>query len=103
MVANDIGHDENDLFEFNGDLSVMESDTMHVQDIILSYVGHWNEFPLLGVGIEKYKGSSGKDQQIAREIKINLTKDNYLIDSIVIVENKYYITGKRKGQQNERI
>ena len=95
--AHDIGHDENGLFVKNGDFVVLESDTMHAKDIIISAPGWWNQFPLLGANITKYRSSSGREQQMTRDIKLNMTADGFIVDQIFVKNfQEIYLTAKRK-------
>lgn len=80
MDAKDIKLDEDDdLFidPITGDFKISMSDDQHIQDIIDSFPGHYKEFPSLGVGIEQYLNSSGTEQKINREIKLQLHADGY--------------------------
>lgn len=81
MANQDIALYLNDLQIKNGDLVIGESDAQHVMDTINSFPGWWKENPIDGVGIFRYKGSVGKEQEIARSVKINLTSDGYTVTS----------------------
>lgn len=63
-----------------GDLKIDLSDKQHIKDIINSNVGWWKQFPLVGVGVQYYLNSSGFQQQLEREIKIQLTADGYSME-----------------------
>lgn len=81
MKAQDfkIGAD-GDLVFSGGDLKIDFSDKQHIQDIINSNTGWWKQFPLVGVGIQYYLNSSGLQQQLEREIKIQLVADGYSVE-----------------------
>lgn len=70
--------DENgDLLFKDGDLVVGPSDHQHIQDTINAEPGWWKEFPTDGVGIRRYLGSSGKQQEVQKKVKIHLRNDGY--------------------------
>ena len=58
----------NDLTIVNGDFAIAESDNQHLYDIINSFPGWWKEFPQVGVGIQNYVNSSGKQQELSRNM-----------------------------------
>ncbi len=97
IKAKDFKIIDNDLYiNSNGDFEVGLSDPQHVQDIIQSFKGWWKEFPLIGVGIDFYKGSVGTIQQIKKEIKQQLEFDGYRIDDLEIGEDfEAKISGER--------
>lgn len=70
---------DGDLFidSISGDFSIGLSDEWHIQDIIQADKGWYKEFPSLGVGIEKYLNSSGTEQEIVRNTKLQLQSDGY--------------------------
>lgn len=76
---------DGDLVFSGGDLKIDFSDKQHIKDIINSNTGWWKQFPLVGVGIQYYLNSSGKDQQLEREIRLQLTADGYSVERPVIV------------------
>ena len=83
MKANDLKLDEDgDLYidPNTGDLKIDLSDKQHIKDIINSNTGWWKQFPLVGVGVQYYLNSSGLDQQLEREIKVQLTADGYSVE-----------------------
>lgn len=76
---------DGDLLIANGDFVIGPADEDLIEDIIDSFVGHWKEFPSVGVGIKKYQGSSGQEQEIERSIKMQLQADGYNISVIRVV------------------
>jgi len=81
MAVKDFKHDPEgiDLVAVNGDFAAVESDQQHIIDIVNSDQGHWKQFPLLGVGIDRFIGSTGPDnlQTIERIIRLQLQSDGY--------------------------
>lgn len=69
--------DSGDLLFKDGDLVVGESDHQHIQDTINAEPGWWKEFPTDGVGIRKYLGSNDRQQDIQKQIKVQLQVDGY--------------------------
>lgn len=87
MIAQDIQlDDDGDLLIRNGDFVIGPSDNQHIQDLINASVGWWKEFPLVGVGIENYQGSSGAQQQLERSIKVQLEGDGYSLPTIKAIQ-----------------
>jgi hypothetical protein len=85
MAVKDIALDETfDLIVENGDFKVSESDMQHIELICITDLGHWKEFPLLGVGIEKYIASSGQSEALKRAINIQLASDGYKVNQILV-------------------
>lgn len=85
MTAQDFKlDDDGDLVFSGGDLKIDLSDKQHIKDIINSNTGWWKQFPLVGVGIDYYLNSSGKDQQLEREIKIQLIADGYSVERPIV-------------------
>lgn len=86
MIAYDIGQDEDgDVFiGANGDFGRLPSDKVHVSDIVNSFPGWWKQFPLLGARLRAYINSTGKNDEITRNININLQSDKYKNVSVKI-------------------
>ncbi|MES2382598.1 MAG: hypothetical protein V4538_16235 [Bacteroidota bacterium] len=70
-----------------GDLKIDFSDKQHIKDIINSNVGWYKQFPLVGVGIVYYVKSSGLQQQLEREIRLQLKSDGYSMERPKIISN----------------
>ena len=85
MIAQDILLDENSELRIeNGDFVVGPSDKQSMQSILNSFPGWWKQFPTVGVGMMQYLNSKGKDQEIIRNIRIQLEADGFTVDSTVI-------------------
>jgi hypothetical protein len=97
--AKDLKLDKNNgdfVWTTDGDLLVGDSDQDHVQSIIESYVGHWKEFPLVGVGIERYiKSPSKRLIDLQREIKIQMQGDGYRVGQILLNNGNFLIDADR--------
>ena len=87
MEASDLKLTDNDLAIENGDFVISLSDEQHIEDIITSFLGWWKEYPALGVGIKQYQGSSGMEQTMEREIKLQLQGDGYTVDGAKVESN----------------
>lgn len=84
-LAKDIRSDnDGDLYidPLTGDFKIDFSDEQHIRDIIESFKGCWKESPNVGVGIKQYQNSAGKDQEIEREIKLQLQADGYNTNNV---------------------
>jgi hypothetical protein len=73
-----------DLEILGGDFRVLPSDEQHIEHILRTWLGHWKEFPLLGVGIDLFRASAGKTGKLKTDIVTQLTKDGYQINKVVV-------------------
>mgnify|MGYP001583607179 CR=1 FL=1 len=73
--------DNGDLIIDNDDFKLGESDAQHIEDTIRAHPGWWKENFTDGVGISDYLNSSGNQQQLARNIKIQLQSDGYTVNN----------------------
>ena len=78
MAVKDITIDQDgDLLIENGDFVVSESDMQHLMLIINLSQGSLKQFPLQGVGIIRYSGSSNQGRKLERDIKVKTEADGY--------------------------
>ena len=85
MEVKDIKLDDYfDLVIENGDFKVSSSDMQHIQLICITDLGHWKQFPLMGVGIQKYIASSGQQEALKRAINIQLAADGYKVNQVLV-------------------
>ena len=86
-AAFDIKQDENDLYisSVTGDFVIEESDKQHIEDILVSPLGAFKEFPFVGIGIENYSNASINPQDLERLIKIQLKADKYTVSNPKVV------------------
>lgn len=85
-----------DLEIINGDLAVLESDAQHIDHIITADKGHFRQFPLVGVGIEKFLNHSTTEQEIRQAIKLQLEADGFMVGTIKVVGQNIEINAERK-------
>ena len=85
------------LFDTNNDIkiekvsiSIGNSDDQNAEMIIISEKGSFKEYPILGVGLLKFVKSTGKEKQMIREIKLQLSLDN------INPKNIEYVDGQLK-------
>jgi hypothetical protein len=106
ISVKDIEYD-NDLVIRNGDFDIEFSDENHVEDILNSYLGHWKQFPLLGIGIERELNIKADNQQIIkRKIQQQLESDGYKVGQIttsISTENVLNYSIEFDRIKNERI
>lgn len=100
MVKDIILDDSADLNTSNGDFVVGASDQQHVTLIVNTFEGHWKQFPLQGVGIIQYTGSSGQGQTLRRSITVKCEADGYQNISVNLVQGSdgvfdYYVDAIR--------
>lgn len=77
----DIALSNNDLLIQDGDFIIAQSDEQHIADTINAFAGWWKENPSDGVGLLQYVKSSGKEQEIARSVKLQLQSDGYQVSN----------------------
>jgi hypothetical protein len=63
------------LIELNGDFSPGDPQNDYINYILVSFPGHWKEFPLIGVGIINYLQGTQSAQVLQRAIRLQLTSD----------------------------
>lgn len=86
-----------DLKISNGDFVVNDSDANHILLIVKSTIGSFKQYPLVGVGIDYYRSSTGQQSALRRNINVQLELDSYEnIEVKVNSDNTYYINAKRK-------
>lgn len=73
-----------DLQIKNGDFVVGDSDQQHVTLIVNLSEGALKQFPLQGVGIIKYSGSTGMGATLKRSIKVKAEADGYQNVEVVL-------------------
>ena len=83
MIATDLKTVNNALYidPAKGDFVIVSSDDKHIVDIIRANQGEWKEFPNVGVGIFSFLNGAFSDQQLEREIKIQLQGDGYTVEN----------------------
>ena len=86
-----------DLSIVNGDISVLESDSQHIDHIITADKGHFRQFPLVGVGIVNFLNSSTEEQEIRQVIKLQLEADGFAVRQIKISGSNIEIDAERKS------
>ncbi|HLL93697.1 MAG TPA: hypothetical protein VK404_01875 [Spirosoma sp.] len=64
-----------DLLIKNGQPVFGDSIQQEVTCIVSAYVGSYRMSPLLGVGMEKFKNSVGRETEVERLISLNLRQD----------------------------
>lgn len=72
-----------DFFAESNDLKTGEADNNYIESIIVSFPGHWKEFPAVGVGVFRYLQGTTSPQVLQRNISLQLQGDvftNPLVD-----------------------
>jgi hypothetical protein len=87
-MSNDIIlDDELDLQIENGDFVIAASDMQHVDHILRAHKGEYKDHPQVGIGISKYLKTTGKELELKREIRIQLSYDGYKNPNIILENN----------------
>lgn len=73
-----------DLLIEGGDFVLSNSDGMHVEHILHAFPGYYRRSPLMGVGIEQYLKSAGKEGEVRRLITIQLEADGFQLKTVAI-------------------
>lgn len=81
LIYRDITTLDNDFFIGSGDFGFAESDEQHIIDICISFPGEWKQTPAVGVGLLAFLASSGQEQAISRDIRVQLSADGYQVKS----------------------
>lgn len=97
----DLKTDENnDLIILNGDFKIDDSDSQHVEHILIADKGQFRQFPLIGMGIGRSLNGSINSQSLRQQIKIQLESDGFNVRQIQIDPNdelKIDIDAERKN------
>ena len=81
MANTDFALYGNDLLIQNGDIAVAESDPQHIADTLNAFPGWWKQNPSDGIAVFSYYNSAGQEQDLKREILIQLTSDGYNVSN----------------------
>lgn len=85
MAYKDMITDQSNDLEFvNGDIRINESDSQHVEHIMIADKGQFRQFPLIGVGIKRQLNGSFNPQEVKQNIKLQLESDGYNVRQVVI-------------------
>lgn len=95
--------EDSDLMIVDGDFYIGPSDQQHATLILNTTVGSWNQFPLVGVGIQYYQASAGQTALLQRNVYVQFQVDGYNIDRLLTnttPDNKYtiYLSANRIKQ-----
>lgn len=66
---------QGDLLIQNGSLTIADTSEQNAQMIVCAEKGEFKEYPQLGVGITRYLKSVGREREMLREIKVQLSFD----------------------------
>lgn len=91
----------NDLQITNGDFVIQNSDEQETSLLLQTFPGNWFEWPLAGIGIQKYLAGSESAIYIEQKIKEQMISDGFIIENITIEGStlnnpKINITAHRK-------
>jgi hypothetical protein len=84
-----------DLVIVNGDFQLVESDDIHIENILKANKGYFFETPLIGVGIINELKGSKSGQELKQDIRRQLVLDNFNVQKIEIDENGISINAQR--------
>jgi len=76
----------------NGDFNVGDAPEQHVGAIINASKGNFRRYPTLGAEIHRYIDSPQLIREIEQAIRLELSKDGYIIDNIDISTENGEIT-----------
>jgi hypothetical protein len=80
-----------------GDWSLEDSDQAHLEHIVTWSKGDLKEFPLIGVGIDKYLKSVGTKQRVTRLIIENVASDAYGNIRVLYEDEDIYVDATPKN------
>jgi hypothetical protein len=89
--------DDGDLYiSSTGDFERTESDQQASILILNTNQGSWKFAPFCGVGINQYKGSSGTNLVMKREITVQHQADGFKVNSIIVKDySDFYLDIER--------
>ncbi len=87
--------DDYDLKIQNGDFVIGNSETRHVEHLLLSFQGEWKESPLTGCNIKNAKNGS-INRMLDRHIRIQLEADGFDLEEMNLSEQGVQIKGQYK-------
>ena len=76
----------NGLQELNGDFLTGDCSNTYIYYITSAHLGHWKQFPLVGIGIDSYLNSSTNRQLLERDIIAQLNNDIFTNPSIDLTD-----------------
>lgn len=87
MAAQDFNIEQSsgDLVIKDGDFFLVESDQQHIEHILISKQGDWKQWPIVGVGIQKYFKSPVNPKTSADAegaIRVQLLYDNMKVTTL---------------------
>ena len=96
IIIDDLG----DLVFTDGDFTIKQSDEQHAILVINLSAGSIKQYPVCGVGVAQYLGSSGKVLELKRNMSVQLLNDGFTnvevtISSISNESVDYYINAER--------
>lgn len=71
-----------ELQEKDGDFLTGDCSNNYIYYITSAHLGHWKQFPLVGIGINSYLNSSTNRQLLERDIIAQLTSDIFTNPSV---------------------
>lgn len=77
MVKDILTNELNELIIQEGDFVIESSEEQHIEAILRSEKGHWKESPMMGVGIVSEVNSTGRIENLEREIMLQLKVDDW--------------------------
>lgn len=89
--------DDGDLsISSTGDFIRIESDQQASMLITNTAQGSWKRHPFCGVGIKKYKGSSGTNLVMKRELTVQHVADGFRVNGITVKDySNFYLDIER--------
>lgn len=85
-----------DLVIENGDFSRTNAEQQSVILVLNTNLGAWKWAPFTGLGIKQYKGATGVNLKIRREMIVQLEADGYKVNQIIVKDyDDFYLDIKR--------
>lgn len=78
----------NDLLIKNGDLVVGETTTQESRLIVLSSVGNWRQFPLLGVGVIRWVNkavTASVERSLQKAVRLQMEYDDKKLKELELI------------------
>lgn len=80
-TSRDFKQVDDDMLIVNGDFVIDDSDEQHIEDLLMSGIGSYKEFPNSTISLNLFLNSPNRRNDIEKQIQIILQGDGYQVDS----------------------
>lgn len=91
----DILLEEDQNLKITDDLVIGDADDQNVYDILISAKGEYKRTPQIGVDAYSFQNANADIQSIKNIVRLNLEIDNFIVDSVDIINGSIVPICKR--------